>query len=76
MLSRAPWTTPLIAFAPAIVGLRRRSIAGSLAGGIVGSAGFVAAYHGAPWGFILWLAAWILAAWVSARTSTGNERLA
>ena len=69
-----PWIAPFIAFAPAIPGLPRRSIAGTTAGGMLGSAGFLTAYQGASWGLILWLAAWILAAWVSARTSTGEER--
>ena len=63
-----PWTAPLLAFAPAVTGLiPRSSIAGTLAGGMLGCFGFMAAYLGASWGVILWIVAWIAALWITVR---------
>ena len=65
-----PWTAPLLAFAPAVTGLiPRSSIAGTLAGGMLGCSGFMAAYLGASWGVILWIVAWIAALWITARAT-------
>jgi hypothetical protein len=65
-----PWSAPLVAFAPAVTGLiPRSSIAGTFAGGMLGCAGFMAAYLGASWGAILWIVAWIAALGITARAT-------
>ena len=65
-----PRTAPLLAFAPAVTGLiPRSSIVGTLAGGMLGCFGFMAAYLGASWGVILWIVAWLAALWITARAT-------
>jgi hypothetical protein len=63
-----PWMAPLVTFAPALAGLVRGSLTGTVGAGLLGFLGVPGVYFGLWWGIFLWAIAWLVGGWLAARS--------